>query len=266
MSLGQYKLMQKTFYNGEHPPEDVVGNYQWHEQFPYETQLLHRNGDLRFPLIAPLDNLRNRTALDFACGPGRMVKRMGKYFGRVDGVDISQRLLDTARELCPGSQFYLSSGDDIGEAPAASYDFVYSTIAIQHIAVRTIRNRILGLLAASLKPSGVMCIQLAFHPDYPLIHRGRSFRFLGREISVRRPATYHADWCEDRLDAGGTNGWCDAAIGLRNLPAVTEDFSKHLTGVAHWFYDVQLLYNDLGGEAHHPYWASHWLFVSGVKE
>ena len=82
----EYTLMQKSFYDDETiSPEDVVGSYGWHEKFPYESQLLFKRGDMRFPLF---ESTKDKIALDFGCGPGRMVLRMSPLFERVDGVDL----------------------------------------------------------------------------------------------------------------------------------------------------------------------------------
>ena len=43
-----YIRMQREFYNDQsRSPELIVGSYEWHEEFPYETFLLYRNGDVR---------------------------------------------------------------------------------------------------------------------------------------------------------------------------------------------------------------------------
>ena len=47
-----YILMQQEHYNDPgRTPEGIVGNYEWHEEFPYETFLLYRNGDIRKPVF-----------------------------------------------------------------------------------------------------------------------------------------------------------------------------------------------------------------------
>ena len=96
-----YSGMQKQVYEQEVPPESIVGNFEWHEEYPYETFLLHRNGDIRKPLFERTDD---KVALDFACGPGRMVKRMKNLFKEVDGCDISARLLEFARKYVNDAQ------------------------------------------------------------------------------------------------------------------------------------------------------------------
>jgi 2-polyprenyl-3-methyl-5-hydroxy-6-metoxy-1,4-benzoquinol methylase len=118
-------------------------NYAWHENYPYETFLLYRYGDIRKPIF---ETFSERTALDFACGPGRMVRRMRRFFAKVDGCDIAQRLLDEAKLSNPDSNFYLTNGQDLGLPPLAAYDFIYCTISMQHIACHSIRTKIIRLM------------------------------------------------------------------------------------------------------------------------
>lgn len=259
-----YLAMQKSAYEAEVPPEDLVGFYDWHENFPYETQLLFVNGDLRLPL---LDGYEERTALDFGCGPGRMIGRMQRLFAEVDGVDISSRLIAEARARHPASRFWVTSGDDLGGVEPESYDVVYSTIAMQHIAVRSVRQTILGRMREALKPGGAVAIQLAFNPRYPYLRLSLRVEDGTHLVEVRERDGTHAGWKEDRVTADQTNSGCDAAIGAADLPSVRADFGEHFDDVRFWFYDVSLVYGDLLGAQHaSDYWPTHWLFVSGYRK
>lgn len=70
--LYQYARMQKAYYD-ETPQavEDIVGNDDFHENFPYETHLLHRYGDIRRPVLADPGHARG---FEIGCGEGRMVR------------------------------------------------------------------------------------------------------------------------------------------------------------------------------------------------
>lgn len=262
-----YSKMQKLFYDNENmSPEDIVGSYKWHENFPYESQLLFKRGDMRFPLF---EDTKDKVALDFGCGPGRMVSRMSSLFKRVDGVDISQRLLDEAKKLCPNGNFFLSSGTNLGIAKNNEYDFVFSTIAMQHIAVRSIRLRILESIRKALKEGGKISIQMAFNTDFPFVINKGSFNLGKYKLRILKKYTQNAYWEEDKVDAKSTNGNCDVGIGYEDIPKVISDFEMFFDDVSFWFYDVRLLYNDLDGEKHgngHNYWPTHWVFISGTKK
>src|SRR6059058_1445588 len=139
--LTQYARMQKAFYDDTpQAVEEIVGNYDFHENFPYETHLLHRYGDIRKPVLA---NPARARGFEIGCGEGRMIRRMSRLLGRVDGADISEKMVGAARERTPESEIFLSSGTDCGGAPSDSYDFAYCAISLQHICVHETRARIL---------------------------------------------------------------------------------------------------------------------------
>ena len=124
--LKQYASMQKLFYD-ETPAsvEEIVGNYDYHENFPYETHLLHRYGDIRKPVLQ--DPARAR-GFEIGCGEGRMIRRLARLLRQVDGADISEKMVSAARARTPGSEIFVSSGTDCGAAPSSSYDFAYCAI------------------------------------------------------------------------------------------------------------------------------------------
>jgi ubiquinone/menaquinone biosynthesis C-methylase UbiE len=74
-------------------------------------------------------------ALDFGCGMGRLADALARYYEAVIGVDISDEMLRLARENSRSGniEFVQALGSPIRE-PDGSFDLVYSTIVIQHIA------------------------------------------------------------------------------------------------------------------------------------
>lgn len=103
----RYASMQKAFYDDmPHQTEEIVGNYDFHQNFPYETHLLHLYGDLRKPVLA--DPARAR-GFDIGCGEGRMIRRMAPLLGHCDGADISQKMVDAARRPTPTTSAFARS-------------------------------------------------------------------------------------------------------------------------------------------------------------
>src|SRR5262249_21181900 len=137
----------------------VVGSWRAHDTWPdYETYLM-RDVPAQPTWIA----------LEFGCGPGRNIRRWAPRFARIDGADIAQANLDNARvflagQLPPGKQprLYLTGGADCGDAPTGGYDFVFSTIALQHICVHAVRQAILTDLFRVLRPGGRLSVQMGF--------------------------------------------------------------------------------------------------------
>lgn len=242
-----YAQMSKRFMNKPFAsPLDIVGNYDWHEAFPYETFLFF-DLETKEPLVK-FDEAR---VIDFGCGPGRMVNRARNMIKEVDGVDISEYAIAYARENFGGSTFYVSSGIDVGDAPENSYDIVFSTIAIQHIPCKTIRENLFKGFYNLLKPGGHMSIQVAYHPT--------------RTAGVWSPDTEHASYDSDFWNAKATNGHADMVINENDLPTVRADLEKIFDSVKFGLANVDKLYANLNGRYHAPYWAQDWLFIQAQK-
>lgn len=113
-------------------------------------------------------------AIEYGCGPGRNLRRWNEWFRRIDGVDISSRNLENARNFLSGiipaekmPNFFVTQGNDCGEAPADTYDFAFSTICLQHICVWEVRFAILASLFRCLKPGGRLSVQMGFGSPSP---------------------------------------------------------------------------------------------------
>jgi SAM-dependent methyltransferase len=100
-------------------------------------------------------------ALDFGCGAGRLTQALLPHFGRVTGVDISERMVALAREHCRDDrlEFRHNARPDLRIFPAGSFDFVYSRITLQHIAPRYTR-RYLKEFVRVLAAGGVLSVQI----------------------------------------------------------------------------------------------------------
>jgi SAM-dependent methyltransferase len=137
--------------------EQVVGNYAAHNDWP----------DYDLFLMKYVDNsFKKKIGVDFGCGPGRCIVKYNDRFLRIDGIDISRANINNAKVNIskaglPVSNFYLSSGDDLGGMPDNHCDFVFSTIAMQHICVYEVRLNILRCMYKALKPGGRISIQMA---------------------------------------------------------------------------------------------------------
>jgi ubiquinone/menaquinone biosynthesis C-methylase UbiE len=140
---------------------------------------------------------KDKVMLDFACGPGRNIVRFNDQFSRIDGVDLSKSMLVNARKWLEQNRIteeqvtlYLNNGSDIRDIPGDHYDFVMSTIALQHIAVHKIRFNIFKDFFRILKKGGWITLQMAYGVDHP------------------NSVTYF----DDAWTAKGTNRSCDVRI------------------------------------------------------
>ena len=280
--VAQYATMQRTYYDtlGKDKPETVVGRYGFNENFPYETQLLYKFGDIRKPIFP---DFKSRRAFDICCGEGRMVRRMNKLFAQVDGADISAEMITHARQRTPGSQFWVTSGANAGDAPTATYDFVYCTISLQHICVFTIRDSITQDLKRILKPNGKMTLQYLYGNRYPLVPVDQPTERDGAWTQTWRRDTRHALWEDDKTNAKSTNSSCDVVIGQDELGKVRAYFLRHFEEVEFWFWDISIARPEPAspqaswGETdvlsrYHPnslldtrYWGTHFIFIHCSK-
>ena len=186
----QFSAMQKAFYVQEASKwtpdnrDPVVGSFDLHNAWQDYDFLFH---DLSGP---------DKVALDFGCGPGRMIVQYWRSFKRIDGADIAAgNLLNAAKwiELNLGDvdlELYQTNGVDLNLIPDSVYDVVFSCICLQHIPVHEIRLNLFKEFWRVLKPGGWFTAQMGFGdtqgPD--------------------------AGYYENRYEAGSTNGACDVMV------------------------------------------------------
>jgi SAM-dependent methyltransferase len=102
-------------------------------------------------------------ALDFGCGVGRLTRALSTRFNHCTGVDISEPMIDLARDLnrdTAGCEFRLNDRDDLALFEDESFDFVLSHIVLQHVPGPDAILRYVGELARVLRPGGALLFQL----------------------------------------------------------------------------------------------------------
>jgi SAM-dependent methyltransferase len=131
---------------------------------------------------------RRGQALDFGCGVGRLTRALCTRFEQTLGVDISAAMVDQARRLnagFAGCEFRVNAARDLGQLESASFDFVYSSIALQHIpTVREIEGYVTELLRVA-SPDGLVVFGLPYHiPSLWTIQPRRRVYALLRRLGV----------------------------------------------------------------------------------
>ena len=105
---------------------------------------------------------RRDSALDFGCGVGRLAQGLCDEFDSVAGVDISSSMIEHARnynrhgERC---QYHVNTTDDLALFEDATFNFVYTNIALQHSPPQASCNYIAEFFRI-LKPGGVALFQI----------------------------------------------------------------------------------------------------------
>lgn len=119
-----------------------------------ESALLH--------VLAVKPDLQMRTALDFGCGVGRLTQALGDRFERVTGVDIAPAMIAKAREFNrhgEGVRYLLNEKPDLSLLPSGAFDFIYSSITLQHMEPRYSKHYIAEFVRL-LNPDGLALFQL----------------------------------------------------------------------------------------------------------
>jgi SAM-dependent methyltransferase len=107
-----------------------------------------------------------RQALDFGCGVGRLTRALGARFDRAVGVDISQQMIDRAREYnraLGNLTFVHNDRADLQAFAPETFDFVYSNIALQHVSGRAAIAAYIREFVRLLAPGGIAVFQLPSH-------------------------------------------------------------------------------------------------------
>jgi ubiquinone/menaquinone biosynthesis C-methylase UbiE len=154
-----YTQMQRTQYESE---ADLMNreNHGSHNRNPDYWNILIGDTETGF---------EEKVGLDFGCGCGRNVQNLWKRFRRMDGVDISAGNLGHAREnlLADGAaedrfRLHHCNGVNLDVLPNDEYDFLMSTIVLQHICVHEIRFSYMQDFFRVLKPGGLLSFQMGF--------------------------------------------------------------------------------------------------------
>lgn len=159
LKTNPYSELQRNFYNNTADRMNEQ-NHLFHNQ----------NKDYWLILLGMIDeSYKTKIGLDFGCGCGRNIMNNWERFKRLDGVDISVENIKRAEQNilkngCPKEKFnlYVNNGYDLSELQANEYDIVFSTIALQHIPVHTIRYNLLSEFYRILKDGGIISIQMGY--------------------------------------------------------------------------------------------------------
>jgi ubiquinone/menaquinone biosynthesis C-methylase UbiE len=227
----KYTTMQLNFYNktaetwSEENRNPVVGSFDGHNNWSEYENLFTR-----------LKNQSELIGLDFACGPGRNIVKYNDRFKRLDGVDISPINIEKARSYTSKqgiqTNLFVSNGVDLDIIQTDTYDFVMSTIALQHICVHEIRYKIMEDVYRVLKSGGMFTAQMGYGFPSPMT----------------------VGYYENYYDAKVTNRFCDVCI--ENPTQLKNDLEKI------GFIDFEYIIGNVGPGDCHP----NWIYFSALKK
>lgn len=140
-------------------PAKKGGKWDWDEFFRTgETDIelvLHR-------VAAKGIEVHRGKALDFGCGVGRLTQALGLHFEECCGVDIAPSMIRLAREhnrRGPHCRYELNSHPDLRLFVDNTFDFVYSTLVLQHMRPDYAKRYIAEFLRV-LAPGGCLVFSL----------------------------------------------------------------------------------------------------------
>lgn len=157
-----YTQMQRRFYDAE-APNMARENHRGHNLNPDYWDILLG------PVTKNPAAWAGKRALDIGCGAGRNVANLLERadWAEAAGCDISEQNIAHARAFMQGRQnyaFYTTTGIDLQPVPSGRYDFIMSTIVLQHIAVWQIRHRIFQDVLRVATPGAVFSFQMTMYP------------------------------------------------------------------------------------------------------
>jgi ubiquinone/menaquinone biosynthesis C-methylase UbiE len=124
----------------------------------------------------------NKTVVDIGCGTGRHWEKIAaKYPARIIGFDVSEGMLKILKQKYPHAETHLLSTNRLDTLCNESCDIIISTLTIAHI--ESIEESFTEW-ARVLKTTGHIIIT-DYHPDALLKGGNRTFRHLGKLVSVK---------------------------------------------------------------------------------
>lgn len=153
------------------------------------AEYLETGRDVLAALIRHAEHLgypqARRSALDFGCGVGRLVRALAEHFDQAVGVDISGEMIAEARRINGGVQnvrFEVNAENDLRTFGDETFDLVHSTIVLQHVAPKEMILAYVDEFVRITRPNGLIAFDIPAHvpPKYRLQPRRRVFTALRR--------------------------------------------------------------------------------------
>ncbi|MFL5865921.1 MAG: class I SAM-dependent methyltransferase [Thermoleophilaceae bacterium] len=140
--------------------------------FEHGEETLDRMLDLLGAAIEPKD-----TVLEIGCGAGRQTRAIAARAAEVAALDISERMLDLARELSPelsNVRWLLGDGTSLSPVPDRSVDACVSYVVFQHLPDAELTLGYVREIGRVLRPGGWAAFQVS--NDFGALHRRRRGR------------------------------------------------------------------------------------------
>jgi len=147
-------LLEEWNKRGQHEGLYAVFSTRWSND---ECEELNKKQQQLLFEILP--NLLGKAVLDVGCGIGRLTKSLSEHGANVTGIDISDVMLQKARQLVPGSNvnFIQASASKMPFADQ-SFDVILAVFVLQHILDDALFDQSLAEILRVLKQGGCIFI------------------------------------------------------------------------------------------------------------
>ncbi len=115
--------------------------------------------DILRPWVAP----GPRSAADFACGTGRVLEFLGRYFPMPVGIDISPDMLELAQVRCPHATLILGDVTTTPDLAPGPFDLITSFRFFLN-AEPVLRSEVLTWMRDALRPGGLVIANFQLSP------------------------------------------------------------------------------------------------------
>jgi len=147
-------------------------------------------------------HVRGNQAIDFGCGTGRSTRLLQDLGYRTVGVDVSQQMVDVARQRDPSGDYRVIDDGDFSSLPQGSFDLALSAFTFDNIPGPEWKTQLFAGLRRLLKPNGhlvniVSTPEIYLHewvtfttrdfPENAKARCGEVVRIITKDYSDRRP-------------------------------------------------------------------------------
>jgi ubiquinone/menaquinone biosynthesis C-methylase UbiE len=130
------------------------------------------------------------TCLEIGCGAGRITNGLIRNFQRVIGIDVSDRMIELAREQVPTAEYIAVEGTQI-PIPSEEADAVFTCHVLQHLETAADVSGYLREAFRVLRPGGTIMAHLLLAAEARPVHRrfvSESRLRLARALNANRGA------------------------------------------------------------------------------
>ena len=141
-------------------------------------------------VVKTLGDVKGLQICDLACGEGHLARRLAERGGNVTGVDVSEGILEQAKQQMPTSldlHYVQDDAQTLATFLEQSFDIVVSNLALMDIPDF---ESVFDSCFRVLKPGGTFvfsvlhpCFETPFDADHPPIETSRSGGFLACRVS-----------------------------------------------------------------------------------